>query len=319
MTAVFGQAAATGLVTTVQAGSSDGSLPLPSVTGSDTFEVLLSGLHQDSLFNTAGLSQSAISQLLWAGYGVTPHTASGSRGLTVPSAYGTYFLTRRIYLVRDTAVLRYNNRTPPGTGLTTSDHRLELVTSGDRRAQLRTACTRLPSSAPDYIVVCVGDTTVYGPMVEAGLVGFQYLMQAASLNLGCCLTAPITPSERSAIITALGIPAADLPCIVFSGGEPRSTAVAENGAPRGAKTVRVIVSDSRGFIDIEYSAGAAASARLTILDLFGRPLRSFDCTRQCRVVWDCTASGGRTVPNGVYFCRLAAGRTVRVLPFVLSR
>lgn len=88
---------------------------------------------------------------------------------------------------------------------------------------------------------------------------------------------------------------------------------------RGAGTMRVMVSDRRGFIDIEYSSGQAVSARLTILDPFGRPLRSFDCTRQGRVVWDCTASGNRTVPNGVYFCRLAAGPTVRVLPFVLSR
>ena len=44
---------------------------------------------------------------------------------------------------------------PPGSGLSTSGHRLGLLASGDRRDQLRAACPRLPGTASAYIVVSV--------------------------------------------------------------------------------------------------------------------------------------------------------------------
>jgi hypothetical protein len=193
--------------------------------GSDTFELLVSGLGQDSVFDSASLSLSTISQLLWAGYGVTPHIASDKRGLTVPSASALYFLTQRIYLVADTAVMRYHNRLPPGYDMSTSDHRLELVTSGDRRDSLRAACPGIPTTAPVYIVLCgvaAVETTSYGAWqaLEPGFVGFQYLMQAHELGLQGWLTAPLSHDERSAIVAALGLQGSDLPIMVVAVGEP---------------------------------------------------------------------------------------------------
>ena len=127
MVDVFGQAATNGLTTTRQAWSSDSTLPLPATDGADTFEVLMSGWHQDSLFSPDAPSPEDMSRILWAGYGVTPHQAyNGYRGTTVPTAVAGYYLTRLIYWVREDGVWRYNNRLPPGTGLITSDHRIEV-------------------------------------------------------------------------------------------------------------------------------------------------------------------------------------------------
>lgn len=56
-------------------------------------------------------------------------------------------------------------------------------------------------------------------MLEAGIAGIQYLLQAKALSLTGFLTVPLFPTERSAIITALGIPADNYPVIIFSVSE----------------------------------------------------------------------------------------------------
>jgi len=321
MVDVFGHMTATGLTSVCQAVSSDSSLPQPQVVGSDTFEVVVSGLHQDSLFDPANLPIDAVSQLLWAGDGVTPHMPIGKRGLTIPSAVANYYLTRKVYLVRDTAVQRYNNRLPPGTNLSTSDHRLELVTGGDRRDQLRSACPGIPATAPVYIVVCVADTNLNWALQEAGFAGYQYLLQAQSLGLQGFLTAPITPAERSAIISALGIPGTDLPAVVFAGGAP-ATKIVEPVAPVSGRA-RLQVFGNRPPIRIECSLVSAQAARLVILDLAGRLVREFDLMPQpsglLQLDWDGLDNCGRQLPAGIYTCRLEAARTTGSARIVLAR
>lgn len=307
MVNVHGRRNGPGLVRTVQAVSSDSSLPLPRVTGPDTFELLLAGLHQDSLFGQGNLSLEEVSQLLWAGFGVAPHmTSNGRRGTTIPSAIANYYLTRRIYLVREVGVHRYHNRLPPGTGLTTSDHRIELVTAGDRRDQLRAACPRLPRSAPVYVVITVGDTTSNYNRLEAAFAAFQYLMQANQLGLEGFLTAPLTPSERTAIISALGIPSSDFPLIVFSVGQSL-TGINQSTTPP-IRPSRLTAIGSRPPVTIEYHTGTELPARLTIIDLVGRTVRTFpikhgESGQDC-LVWDGLNNSGTPVPAGVYLVRL---------------
>lgn len=322
MADVFGQAVTTGLTTVVQARSSDSTLPEPQVTGTDTFEVLLAGLSQDSVFSGANLSQDEISQLLWAGYGVTPHRAyNGYRGTTIPTAAAQYYLTRLIYLVTDSAVFRYNNRLPPGTGLTTSDHRIEPVTSGDRRPQLRAACTRIPSTAPAYIVVCVLDTSRYRDLQEAGFAGFQYLMQAASLGLQGFLTTPLAVAERHDIVVALGIPN-DQPALVFAFGSPQPAPIDESGM-RTDRSIALRVVGNRPPVRIDYSLGSVGSGKFVIYDLAGRPVRTFELAPQTTgphgLDWDGACESGQPVPSGVYVCRLEAGGAVSSLHVVISR
>ncbi|MEO0079468.1 MAG: FlgD immunoglobulin-like domain containing protein [candidate division WOR-3 bacterium] len=307
MVNVYGQGSARGLVRTVQAVSSDSSLPLPDVVGTDSFEVLLATLHQDTVFDPANLPLEKISQLLWAAYGVTPHTASGgNRGTTIPSAVARYYLTRKIYLVRDVGVDLYHNRLPPGTNLTTSDHRLQLVTSGDRRPQLRAACPRIPSTAPVYIIVTVRDTSLNYSMLEAGFAGFQLLMQANALGLQGSLTAPLLPAERSAVIQALGIPDTNLPVIVFSTGEPVVGVDEGMGEGRPALAVARV----KGGVRLTYRLVEPAVVGFVIYDLAGRPVRTWPQQPQPAgrhvLEWNGSDDRGARLPDGVYLCRLTA-------------
>lgn len=312
MVDVFGRMSVTGLTDSCVAISSDSTLPQPVTDGADTFELLINGLGQDTVFDAAGLSLPAVSQLLWAGYGVTPHMPTGKRGLTVPSAVANYYLTRRIYLVRDVGVDRYHNRLPPGTSLTTSDHRLEAVTSGDRRDSLRAACPRIPATAPVYVVVCVSDTTDAWMMIEPGFVGFQYLMQAQALGLHGRLTAPITPSERTAVIAALGLPSTDLPVLIFTAGMPPLPEVAESGC---LPDERLEVARTRTGARLSLRSKGAGPVLLAIYDLAGRPVRNWGVLRLpaggASFEWDGSGDDGRSLPSGTYFCRLTLDRTLR--------
>jgi hypothetical protein len=311
MVDVFGHMNVTGLTDSCVAISSDSTLPRPATDRPDTFEVLTGELHQDSVFDQTGLPLQTLSQLLWAGYGVTPHMPIGKRGTTIPSAVAYYYLTRHIYLVSDTAVFRYNNRVPPGTDLTTSDHRLEHVTSGDRRDSLRTACPRVPSTAPTYIVVCVGDTTTNWTILEAGFAGYQYLMEAEALGLGGFLTAPLSVSERTAVRTALGLPSSDYPVIIFSTGQ----ALTGVKGPTYSLSAQLRVRSNCGLpVRLEYVLSQAGSVRFSIRDLAGRTLRNWTETRVApgRYVaeWPGTDNTGAPVPSGVYLVQMAVGNEV---------
>ncbi|MEO0090478.1 MAG: nitroreductase family protein [candidate division WOR-3 bacterium] len=217
---VYGFSQRRGIDTTNIAISSDSSLPRPVIYQHDTFEILIRDLSFDTIFLPSPLSIEKISQILWAGYGVTPHmTANNRRGLTVPSAIANYYLTQKIYLVNEYGVYRYHNRLPPGTNLTTADHRIEVIVNEDRRSALRNAIPRIPQTAPVYIIICVGDTSSNYHLLEAGFVGIQMLLQAKSLNLSSSLTLPLLPNERNLIREVLSLPSSDFPVIIFSCGE----------------------------------------------------------------------------------------------------
>ena len=130
-------------------------LPDPSTDGQNKLEEVLADLKYVNKFSPENLTLQQISQLLWAGYGCTPHVVSGNKkGLTVPSAMAEYYLTGRIYLINEKGVYRYHNRNP-STDLTTRDHRIEPISSSDVRDNLRAAVSGLPQ-APCYIVICLG-------------------------------------------------------------------------------------------------------------------------------------------------------------------
>jgi FlgD Ig-like domain/Nitroreductase family len=320
MVNVYGRMSVTGLTDSCQARSSDSTLPRPTTNGADTFEVVMADLTQDSLFDPATLPLSAASQLLWAGYGVTPHRPVSKQGLTIPSAVANYYLTQHVYLVGDTAVMRYHNRLPPGTNMSTSDHRLQLVTSGDRRDSLRRASARIPATAPLYIVVCYTDTTTAWALIEAGFVGFQYLAQARAMGLTGCLTAPLSPTERTAVRNALGLPGTEYPLIVFSVGQ-ELTAVEERPALAG---LRLTVRPSPGLpVRLEYVIPEVALVEFTIRDLAGRTVRNWTeqatSPGQHMTAWNGLDNHDQAVPAGVYLCAMKAGDATARARLILPR
>ncbi len=197
--------------------SSDGSLPDPATDGATLLEEGLANLVYGDQFSTGELTLTELSQIAWASYGCTAHHAfNGKAGLAAASSVARYFLTGRIYLVRSSGVDRYHVRLPSGNE-SSRDHRIETVTSGDRRPQLRSALPDLPQTAPNYFVFCGSDTS-RKVLLEAGYCGAGALLQATSLGLQGYFNAGFTTGERSAMIAALSIPSDHDPLLVFSVG-----------------------------------------------------------------------------------------------------
>jgi hypothetical protein len=201
-----------------------GWLPDPSTSGTNKLEEVLANLNYVSEFSSENLTLQQISQLLWAGYGCTPHVASmGDRkGLTVPSAMAEYYLTGTIYLVNENGIYRYQNRNP-SMDLTTRDHRIELVNASDVRDNLQAAVSGLPQ-APCYIIICVDDNRISSAQVEnwalleTGFVAANILVQASAIDLGCHFKTTLTPDEQASIQEVSGIPSSHTPQVVISIG-----------------------------------------------------------------------------------------------------
>jgi hypothetical protein len=201
----------------------EGWLPDPETTGDDTIEEVLAHLNYVDNFNQTNLTGQQISQILWAGYGCTPHMSSNGRaGLTVPSAVATYYLTGTIYLINEDGVYRYHNRNPD-TDLKTRDHRLERINSDDIRNNLRSAVSGL-SQAPCYIVLCLKSSAARQEyaQLEAGFVAGNMLMQATAMDLGCYFKTKLTADELQAIQNATGIPSSHVPQVIVSLGKPQT-------------------------------------------------------------------------------------------------
>jgi hypothetical protein len=205
-----------------------GWLPDPSTTGDNSLEEVLANLNYVSSFAQTNLTLQQISRILWAGYGCTDHTPSGKAGLTVPSAWANYYLTRSIYLANENGVYRYHNRNP-ATNLSTRDHRIEQIDSSsvgrgdprpaDARGRLQSAVSGLPQ-APCYVIICL-DSSYVGQEyahLETGFVAGDMLIQATAIDLGCYFNPALTSTEQKSIQSATNIPASHIPQAIVSIG-----------------------------------------------------------------------------------------------------
>jgi hypothetical protein len=201
----------------------EGWLPDPKTTGDDVLETVLANLKYTDNFDQTNLTRQQISQLLWAGYGCTPHVVAGSRkGVTVPSAVARYYLTGTIYLLNENGVYRYHNRNPD-MDMNTRDHRLERIHAGDVRSNLKSAVSGL-SQALCYVVLCLNSSDAgqeYAEL-ETGFVASNMLMQATAMDLGCHFKTKLSAAEQQAIQTTTGIPSKHSPRVIVSLGKPQS-------------------------------------------------------------------------------------------------
>ncbi len=296
-----------GITSQLVAQSSNGSLPDPSTNGTVLLENALNNLKYDTQFAATELTLQQISQLAWASYGNTPHTAVGKGAITVASAVANYYMTGRIYIVRSVGVERYHIRLPSGQQ-NTRDHRIERVTTGDRRSQLRSAVSRLPQSAPNYFVFCAAQATRW-QLIEAGYCGSSALLQASSIDLQGYFTANFNSSERTAIQNALGIPAADLPLFIFSAGQPASGV--EEKPIGGLIYLEAEPNPFREKVKIHYSIAMPAHVQLKVYDVAGKPVRTLVNRPQQKgshtISWNGTDNKGKLVPKGNYFYILRLG------------
>lgn len=215
----------------VQSSVSEGEagwLPDPCTAGDNCFEEVLANLKYANNFAQTNLTLQQISQILWAGYGCTDHTASGKGGLTVPSAWANYYLTRSIYLANENGVFRYHNRYPD-TNMASRDHRIEQIDSSsagrggtrpaDSRGRLQSAVSGLPQ-APCYVILCL-DSSYVGEeyaRLEVGFIAGNMLIQATAIDLGCYFNSGLTSAEQAGIQAATNIPSSHVPQAIVSIG-----------------------------------------------------------------------------------------------------
>jgi hypothetical protein len=297
-----------GITSQLVAISSNGSLPNPSTDGPVILENALAGLPYGDQFSSYDLSLSEISQLAWASYGNTPHQVIGSRAaIAVASAVANYYLTGRIYIVRPDGVERYHIRLPSGQ-VTTRDHRIERVTDGDCRPQLRAAIARLPQNAPVYFIYC-GTATDRWQILEAGFSASSALLQSESLDLQGYCTADFTSSERTAIINGLGIPSADLPLEIFSVGQPLVGKSESN-----INNIHNLTASPNPFktgTNICYDLKSTKHVRLAIYDKSGRLVKVLTNGTQPRgnykITWNGRDEHNNMMPEGGYHLIIKIG------------
>jgi hypothetical protein len=318
----YGIRSVAGFTDVLVAVSSDGSLLDPETDGAVFLDTALEPLAYGSTFSAEDLSPREMSQLLWASYGCSNHRAAGSKGgLVCASAVANYYLTKRIYWVGADGVDRYHDRRPPGTDLTTRDHRIERVTTGDVRLALRQAVGGLPD-APDYEIICVGSTGAW-PELEVGFAAMGAVLEASAIGLQGFVKAALTAEEQAAIRLATGIPTADLPIAVVSLG--RASNVTDVGARERVEGDGFALAggtSSGEEVALWYSLPADGPVELTVYDCQGRRVRGLTVVQSRgphTAVWDCRDDDGRPVVSGVYFCWLKMGSKTRGAKAVVVR
>lgn len=193
-------------------------LPEPSTDSTFSLEKSLANRRSIRNFDSAALSLSHISQLLWATQGIT--SSSGYR--TAPSAGALYPL--EVYLVVGMADKIY-----PGIyHYQPRHHKLILVKDGDSRDQLTRAALgqRAILKAPATLVIAAiykrttgkyGQRGVQYVHMDAGHAAQNFCLQATALGLG---TVPVGAFHDDEVAEALQLESNQVPLYILPVGKP---------------------------------------------------------------------------------------------------
>ena len=290
-----------GLKTTLAAVSSDKSLSDPVISGG---KVSLETAMKEPLFGTSftdmDVTAAEISQILWAAYGCTPHSIGSTACNTVASWNAKYFISGKIYLMSKSGVQKFHIHKTV-SDLSSKEHRLESLSKDDSRSKLRTALSRLPQTAPVYIVFC-GTDAVREQLIEAGYCGSSALLQTTALGLQGHYCGQLTQAERNAIQQACGIASADVPLLVFSAGHAAGTRIGSGGYRPSVATLQLSATPNpfRHFTRITSSAFTNGTTTIRIHDGLGKLVRTLVPPHSDSFIWDGRDHRGNAVPPGMY-------------------
>ncbi|MGB9876789.1 MAG: SagB/ThcOx family dehydrogenase [bacterium] len=174
------------------------NLPPPRLKGEMSLEEALAKRRSIRSFSSTPLTLEQISQLLWAGQGIT----EPQRGFrTAPSAGATY--PYELYVVTNEGVFHY---LPLG-------HKLEKVKEGNIRAELTAAAmgqASVGNAGAVFILLAIPERTTsrYGERgkmyvyIEAGHIAQNILLQAVALKLG---SVPVGAFDPNRVKQMLGL------------------------------------------------------------------------------------------------------------------
>lgn len=188
------------------------NLPAPRLKGNVSLEETI--LKRRSVRNFSGteLTIEEISQLVWAGQGVTE---SSGRYRASPSGGATYPM--ELYVMNKDGLYRYE---PDG-------HKLKLTRAGDLRSSLSRAALGQPfiAQAPVDIIITADyqrTTRRYGKRgiryvhIEVGHVAENIQLQAVSLGLGSVSVGAFTSDEE--VKRVLSLPEEEVPLYIIPVG-----------------------------------------------------------------------------------------------------
>ena len=193
-------------------------LPAPVTKGTVSVEEALQNRRSVRKFANHSLELAQISQLLWAGDGIT--TPQGKR--TAPSGKAAYPMD--LYLV---AGERGVNGLAPGIyHYKVADHALELVAKGDFRAAVAKACNSQVwmTEAPVILVISGdykrseaknGNKAPLYTHIEAGLIAENIFLEVEAQGLGAGIAGGM---NDKALGQALKLPPANIPFLVMPVG-----------------------------------------------------------------------------------------------------
>ncbi len=189
-------------------------LPPPVTEGGMSLPEAIAKRRSVRQFTEEALTLDQISQLAWAGQGITDPTRQFR---AAPSAGATYPL--ELYLFTAEGVFRY---VPKG-------HKLVQLGTQDRRRELAAAALGqdFVRQAPlDFVITAVYERTSarYGDRaeryvhMEIGHVAENILLQAVALGLGAV---PVGALQEQAISDLLGLRSAETPLYIIPVGHPQ--------------------------------------------------------------------------------------------------
>jgi SagB-type dehydrogenase family enzyme len=194
-------------------------LPAPVTKGTMSVEEALQNRRTTRKFANRSLELAQISQLLWAGDGIT--NPQGKR--TAPSGKATYPMD--LYLV---AGERGVTGLAPGLyHYNVAEHALDLMAKGDFRTAVAKACNSQVwmTEAPVILVISGdykrsevknGDKALLFTHIEAGLIAQNIFLEAGSLGLGAGIAGGM---NDQALGQALKLPPANIPFLVMPVGQ----------------------------------------------------------------------------------------------------
>jgi len=182
-------------------------LPTPRTDGSVSLEQAIAARRSIRDFSGSSLPLETVSQLLWAGQGVT-----SPRGLRAsPSAGATFPIF--LYVLTKDGVYRY----------LPDRHALESLENTDRRGELAAAAVgqEVVREAPLVIVIVTdldritpryGDRAWRYSLLEAGHIAQNIILQATVLDLGMV---PVGAFQDEAVSRLLNLPPPSRPCYIL--------------------------------------------------------------------------------------------------------
>ena len=177
------------------------NLPEPRLTGSQSIDEALLKRRSISEYRNAPISSENLSQVLWAGQGITER-----RGLrTAPSAGALYPL--EIYVVAGkvtgipAGIYQYRSHTNELVRIVAGDRREDLSKTARNQRCVRTAAAVVVISAVyERTTASYGERGVRYAHMEAGHAAQNISLQAVALNLGCLLIGAFHDSEVKKIM-----------------------------------------------------------------------------------------------------------------------